>query len=51
MKQTETPRKEGDAKQKVKPGTKDLKTEAPISEKDEVKKAEDKTRKTAGKKL
>ena len=50
MKQTETPRKEGDAKQTVKPNTK-LKTDPPISEKDEVKKAEDNTRKAAGKKL
>jgi hypothetical protein len=50
MKQSETPRKEGDAKQTVKPDTK-LKTEPPISEKDEVKKAEDKTRKAANKHL
>jgi len=50
MKQSETPRKEGDAKQSVKTGSR-LKTEPPISEKDEVKKAEDKTRKAAGKKL
>ena len=51
MKQAEIPRKEGDAKQTVKLKSKDLKTESPISEKDEVKRAEDKTRKAAGKKL
>jgi hypothetical protein len=51
MKQNETPRKEGDAKQKVKPGAKELKTEPPISEKDEVKQAEEKTIKSTRKHL
>jgi hypothetical protein len=51
MKHKETPHKEGDAKQAVKPDTTKLKTEPPISEKDEVKKAEDKTRKATGRHL
>jgi hypothetical protein len=36
-----TPRKEGDSIKKPAPKTKELQTESPISEKDEVKKAED----------
>jgi len=45
----QTPKQEGPAK--TKPAkSKDLKTDPPISEKDEVKKAEEKTRKAAAKK-
>lgn len=51
MKRKETPLKEGDAKQTVKHGTEKLKTEPPLSEKDEVKKAEARTAKSSGKHL
>jgi len=46
----QTPLKEGDAKQPLKKDKEKLKTEPPISEKDEVKKAEEKTIKATPKK-
>jgi hypothetical protein len=51
MKNDETPLKEGDAKQPLKKDKDNLKTEPPISEKDEVKKAEEKAIKSPPKKL
>jgi hypothetical protein len=45
-----TPKQEGTVKTAA-PKSKTLKTEPPISEKDEVKKAEEKTRKSTGKNL
>jgi len=50
MKNKTIPKKEGTVKISV-PQTEELKTEPPISEKDEVKQAEDKTIKSARKHL
>jgi len=50
MNTDQTPRKEGDAKQSSKKDLNKLKTEPPISEKDEVKKAEEATIKSTAKK-
>ncbi|WP_461451263.1 hypothetical protein [Mucilaginibacter sp.] len=50
MKTKQTPQKEGDAKQPAGKDASKLKTEPPISEKDEVKSAEDETRKATQKK-
>jgi hypothetical protein len=50
MKTKETPTKEGDAKQPPQKATTKLKTDSPLSEKDDFKKAEEQTRKSTPKK-
>jgi len=50
MKSKQIPAREGDAVQPIKKGATRLKTEPPLSEKDEFKKAEEQTQKSSPKK-